>query len=116
KAYAQKGEFDKAFAALENLTAEDTTRVLILAAAGRSDEARKIVEAFVESDGVSQNPFWVSCLYAATGDHEKAFAWLEKSYKMRQADLVSMKIDPALDSLRKDARYSDLLRRVGLSE
>jgi hypothetical protein len=101
---------------LENLPPEDSNRGFVLAAAGRGDEARKIIETFARSDGASQNPYWVSCMYAAIGERETAFAWLEKSYKMRQADLVSMKIDPALDSLREDARYFDLLRRVGLSE
>lgn len=116
KAYAQKGEFDKAFAALEKLPPEDGNRVLVLAPAGRGDEARKIIETLAESNTGSQNPYWFGCLYAAIGDKDTAFAWLEKAYKSRQADLVSMKIDPALDSLRDDARYSDLLRRVGLSE
>ena len=58
----------------------------------------------------------IGYLYAEIGDKDAAFAWLEKSYAMRQADLVSIKIDPALDSLRDDARYADLLRRVNLEE
>jgi len=53
-------------------------------------------------------------LFAVSGDKEKAFEWLEKSYAVRQADLVSLKIDPALDSLRGETQYADLLRRVNL--
>ena len=116
KAYAQKGEFDKAFAALEKNPMDDVNRAYILALAGRGDEARNIVEAFAKSDGGRQNPYWVGCLYAAIGERETAFAWLEKSYAKRQADLVSMKIDPPLDNLRDDERFQDLLRRVHLAE
>ncbi len=116
KAYAQKGEYDKAFAALEMLPPDDLNRPLILAFTGRDEEAGKIIEDFAKSNGGSQNPYLVGCLYAAIGEREKAFAWLEKSYAIRQADLVSMKIDPACDSLRDDARYADLLQRVGLAD
>lgn len=116
KAYAQKGEFDKAFAALEKNPTDDVNRAYILALAGRGDEARNIVETFAKSDGGRQNPYWVGCLYAAIGERETALAWLETSYAKRQADLVSMKIDPSLDSLRGDERFQDLLRRVHLAE
>jgi TolB-like protein/DNA-binding winged helix-turn-helix (wHTH) protein/thioredoxin-like negative regulator of GroEL len=116
KAYAQKGEFDKAFAAMDKLPPEDDNRALILAFTGRGEEAGKIIEDLAESNGGSQNPYLVGCLYAAVGKPEKAFAWLEKSYTARQADLVSMKIDPAIDSLRADKRYVDLLRRINLAD
>ena len=116
KAYAQKGEFDKAFAALDKNPTDDVDRAYILALAGREDEARNITEAFATSDAGSRNPYCVGAMYGAIGEHEKAFAWLEKSYAMRQADLVSMKIDPPLDSLRDDERFRNLLRRVHLTE
>ncbi len=116
RAYAQKGDFEKAFAALEQIPSDNLMRVLILAAAGRADEAQKFAAAFADSDEAKNSPFKVACVYAAIGDKEKAFEWLEKSYAMRQADLVSMKIDPALDSLHDDARFQDLLRRVNLTD
>ena len=48
---------------------------------------------------------------APTGDKEKAFAWLEKSYQMHQVDLISIKIDPTLEDLRGEPRFTDLRRR-----
>ncbi len=95
---------------------ENPTRALVLGFAGRGAEAEKLIEKFVASDGGIKNPYWVACLYAAVGEREAAFEWLEKSYVVRQADLVSMKIDPALDSLHEDARFQDLLRRVNLTD
>ncbi|MEP6903379.1 MAG: winged helix-turn-helix domain-containing protein [Actinomycetota bacterium] len=116
RAYAQKGDFEKAFAALEKIPSDNLMRVIILAAAGRADEAQKFAEAFANSDEGKNSPFKVAGLYAAIGDKEKAFEWLEKSYAIRQPDLVSMKIDPSLDSLHDDARFQDLLRRVHLDD
>ena len=115
-AYAQKGDFETAFAELKKNPPDNLMRAAILAAAGRAGEARKFVEAFANSDEAKNSPFKVAGLYALLGDKETAFAWLEKSYAMRQADLVSIKIEPALDSLRDDARYLDLLRRVHLDD
>ncbi|PZR72419.1 MAG: hypothetical protein DLM73_13335 [Chthoniobacterales bacterium] len=116
KAYAQKGDFDLAFAALEKNPTDDINRVYILAWAGRREEARNITEAVATSEAGRNNPYCIGAMYAAIGEHEKALAWLEKSYAMRQADLVSMKIDPPFDNLRTDARYEALLRRMHLTE
>ena len=82
--------------------------------AGRTEEARKIVDEFVASAEGQKNAYFTGCLYSVIGDKEKAFESLERSYSTRQADLVSMKIDPALDNLRDDPRYADLLRRAHL--
>ena len=116
RAYAQKGDFEKAFAALEKIPSDNLIRVTILAAAGHAGEGRKFVEAFANSDEAKNSPYKVGCLYALLGDKDVAFVWLEKSYAVRQADLVSMKIDPSLDSLHDDPRYQDLLRRVHLAD
>jgi tetratricopeptide (TPR) repeat protein len=116
KAYAQKGEFDKAFAALEKNPTDDVNRVYILALAGRRDEARNITQAVAKSETGSKNPYCVGAMYAAIGEREKALAWLEKAYTLRQADLVSMKIDPPLDNMRDDEHFRDLLGRVHLTE
>ena len=116
RAYAQKDDFEKAFAALEKIPSDNFMRVIVLTAAGRADEARKFVEVAANSDEAKNSPFKVGCLYALLGDKETALAWLEKSYGARQADLVSMKVDPSLDSLRDDERFQDLLRRVHLAE
>ncbi len=115
-AYAQKGDFENAFAALGKIPSDNLMRVGILAAAGRIDEARTIAKKVAKSDMAKDSPYKVACAYAASGDKEAAFAWLEKSYTLRQADLVSIKIDPALDDLRDDFRYADLLRRVHLDD
>jgi eukaryotic-like serine/threonine-protein kinase len=53
--------------------------------------------------------------YAILGDKNAAFAALEKALAGR-VELLLVKVDPRLDSLRSDPRYADLLRRMGLPE
>jgi len=53
-------------------------------------------------------------LYAQLGDREQAFRCLEKAYENRESWLVTILIDPGLDPLRSDARFDDLLHRIGL--
>jgi hypothetical protein len=61
-------------------------------------------------------------VYAAMGDKERAFYWLEEAYKHRDmapaaddAGLVMINVDHMMDPLRADPRFKDLVRRVGLS-
>ena len=53
--------------------------------------------------------------YAMLGQKDAAFAALEKAFPTR-AELLLIKADPELDSIRSDPRYADLLRRIGLPQ
>jgi len=76
---------------------------------------QKVVEDFLPTDEAKQSPYVVAVFWAYAGEKEKAFEWLEKAYSARQADLISLKIDPDVDSLRDDPRFADLLRRLNLA-
>jgi tetratricopeptide (TPR) repeat protein len=52
--------------------------------------------------------------YAEIGDRDRAFEWLEKAYDERTSLLVFLKTIPMFASLRDDARFADLVRRIGL--
>jgi hypothetical protein len=47
-------------------------------------------------------------LSAALEDKEQAFYWLEKAYVAHSTWLYQLKVEPALDGLRSDARFVDL--------
>ncbi len=51
-------------------------------------------------------------LYAALGDKQEAFKWLQKAYEARDGQLGFLKVNPFMDSLRSDPRFQDLLRRM----
>jgi len=55
-------------------------------------------------------------LYARLGDKDRAFESLEKAYDRREHTLAFVEVEPELDSLRSDQRYSDLLHRMGLPQ
>ena len=56
----------------------------------------------------------LAVVYAGLDDKNKAFEWLEKAFKDRSLFLVFLKLEPLLDPLRSDPRWSDLERRVGI--
>ncbi len=59
--------------------------------------------------------FDIAVVYARLGDSELSFAYLERSFRANEFDIGWLKIEPAFDPMRSDPRFSDLLRRVGLS-
>jgi hypothetical protein len=63
----------------------------------------------------------LAAAYAAIGDRDHAFYWLEQGYEHREMvshdwGLCILKVDPLLAPLRSDPRFGDLLRRVGLQD
>ena len=63
-----------------------------------------------------EDPGRIGYRYAALGDKDQAFAWLEKAYADKSIALWSIKNDHAMDALRSDPRYIDLLKRMGLPQ
>ena len=51
--------------------------------------------------------------YTRLGDKEQAFAWLDKAVQERTGFVFLVKVYPIYDELRADARFQDLMRRVG---
>jgi TolB-like protein/Tfp pilus assembly protein PilF len=61
-----------------------------------------------------ENPasFELARLYASIGDNDNAFKYLEQAHRERSNMIAVLGVDPELDSLRADARYTELLRRI----
>ena len=65
--------------------------------------------------GISANV--LAADYAQEGKKDEAFAWLEKSYEAREGqELTLLAMDPIWKNLHGDARYAEMLRRIGLPE
>jgi TolB-like protein/DNA-binding winged helix-turn-helix (wHTH) protein len=58
--------------------------------------------------------YQVAQVYAYRGESEKSFEWLERAYEQRDAGMTEMNTDPLLNSLRRDRRYTELLKRLRL--
>ena len=54
-------------------------------------------------------------VYVGLRELDQAFLWLEKAYDERTNSLAYLKVQATWDPLRSDPRFTDLLRRIGLS-
>ena len=121
-AYLQKFSFDEAIAEfIEAVSLSDGNSSYVAdlafayAVAGNRNESLKILEELFERSKqgyVSQ--YAIASIYAALGKNDQAFEFLEKAFKERDRSLLLLKIDPRVDSLRTDPRFTVLLEKVGL--
>jgi TolB-like protein/Flp pilus assembly protein TadD len=79
---------------------------------GHLDASQRILEQLIAKD-VSYN---VAEIYAWRDENDHAFRWLELSLVKQEPTLTWIKIDPFFRSLRGDARYKALLRKMNLPE
>jgi len=103
---------------------QDATAALAHAYAGvgRRAETQKILRDALrdleqESTRVKASPYLIATLYAALGDKDTAFHFLERAYREKSLDLSwHLNADLRIDNLRSDPRYQSLLSRVGLKD
>ena len=119
--YVHKGMFEEAIAEYKKavqLSGDSPDELASLgyayALSGKRTEAQNVIEELKErSKRRYVSPTIIAFIYAGLRDKDEAFAWLEKAYSGRDFILVFLKVDPTFDSLRSDARFAELMRRVG---
>jgi tetratricopeptide (TPR) repeat protein len=119
-AYEQKGMYEEAIAEFQTGIAQSNRQPMMLAelgriygVKGRVDDAQKVLEELQELSGRRYvSPFMIALVFAGLGKKDQAFESLGKAYRDRGSMLHSIKVEPALDSLRSDARFTELLRRM----
>ena len=86
-----------------------------LAAAGRTKEARQILDDLKKlAKQKYVSPYFFAGIHIGLGEDDRAIEYLEKAYEEHTHWLIYLRIDPSMDSLRYNARFKDLLQRVGL--
>lgn len=121
--YADAGMHQEAIAELETAysLSGDTPRTLsglayAYALAGQTSKANRLLDKLRElSSHRYVPPFDLAVIYAALGQKDIAFSWLEKAYEDRHPWLVMLQVSPKMDGLRSDARFENLLHRVGFT-
>ena len=58
--------------------------------------------------------YQIAEVYAVRGEKDKAFEWLQIAFDNHDAGMLGLLVDPLLRGLRDDARYKNLLAKVGL--
>jgi len=88
----------------------------VFADAGQRDRAVETLGALegLMNDGSDRlNSDSLAFVYAALGQHERAFALLDQALAERSPGLVWLKVDPRFDPLRNDNRFTTLLGKLG---
>lgn len=121
RAYAAKAMYREALDAQQKSMAHSTYKkprwyaAYIQARAGNRSEAENILIDDERTDTRSVwKPYYIAMGYAALGEPDRAFAWLERAFEERAIGVLALKVEPEWDSLRSDPRFTDLLRRIGL--
>jgi TolB-like protein/Tfp pilus assembly protein PilF len=120
--YVQLSEHERALAEYQKGSRLSGGTPLMLAAQGhvyallkRGDEAQKILdELFQLSKDTYVSPYYIAVIYTGLGNIDRAFEWLSSACISHSEGLTWLKVDPTIDELRTDERFSALTRHVGL--
>jgi Tfp pilus assembly protein PilF len=121
--YEQKGNPAEAVAQIEKaaaLSSGPNTMASLAhayAIAGQKEKAQKILtelEGRAKKESISGYQF--ALIYTGLGERDKTFSALEKAVRERSTLLTYVKMDPRFDPIRSDARFIDILRRIGLPQ
>ena len=81
---------------------------------GKRDDALAILNK-LKTTKEHVSPAELGIFYAGLGDKEAAFQSLERAYSAHDPQMQYLKVLPHYDPLRSDPRFTDLMRRVGLT-
>jgi len=119
-AYWQKGMLVESVAAFrEDLANAGDTELLAALDRGTADSgphaAMRLVAAEMagRSEAGYADPFKIASTYAQAGDIDQAFEWLEEAVDSGSLELIYIGLRPDFDLLREDARFTELLHRLG---
>jgi serine/threonine protein kinase/Tfp pilus assembly protein PilF len=121
--YLAEGKYEEAIAASEKASSlwnEDPQRLVGLgrayALADRKPDALKILEQLRRlSRNAYVPPYFFATLYTAMGQKEEAITWLEKGFREHDVFMAWLKVDGAVDRLREEPRFKQLLQSVGFT-
>ncbi len=87
----------------------------ISAMAGRSEEARRVLDQLLElRQRIYVCPGEIALIYSHLGELDVAFEWAERAIEQRDASVLILKTNPIWDPLRADPRFPSLLRKMNL--
>jgi hypothetical protein len=123
-AYAESGRYADALAHINAQKQygemwSQSAQAYVYGRSGDQAKAREFLRALERADnGNHQFPAFSSTIvpaYAGAGEKQKALDWLDRLCEQHYTVSTTLKVDPALDSLRDEPRFQELLRKVHLA-
>jgi TolB-like protein/Flp pilus assembly protein TadD len=123
-AYVQKKMYKEAIAEFQQAASNSNRAPVAItslgyayAVSGNNVEAQKVL---AELKDLSQrryvSAYSVAMIYVGLGENEQGLRWLEKANDEWNTELVFLKVDPRVDSLRDDPRFQELVKKVGIPQ
>jgi TolB-like protein/Tfp pilus assembly protein PilF len=83
------------------------------AVAGDKLAMERIMKELADSGHRYVSPYNVARVYGAIDDKQRALEWLERAYQEHNPDLIELTREPSFESLRADAKFRELVERIG---
>jgi serine/threonine-protein kinase len=123
-AYEQLRKYNEAIAAFQRAVSLSRGSTLVkaelghaYAIAGKREEARQTLDELQQLTVERRvSPYHLALIHAGLGEKDRAIELLNKAFDERAERLVWLRADPRFDMLRTDARFNDLLERMGLAQ
>jgi tetratricopeptide (TPR) repeat protein len=114
--YAAQSRYTEALAELVKAGARPELTAWVHALAGKKAKARKALAEALARKSAGTSPVTFSGIYFLLGEKDRAFECLEQAYQARDWLMICLRAFPALDPLRCDPRFQDLVRRMNFPE
>ena len=121
-AYMEKEKYAEAIVEAQVAIARTRRRLsdplgILAYALAKSDnvaQARAVLDELVAASQTRYvSPYAVARVFNALGEHDEAFAWLERGFNLNDHKMNLLKVDPKWNNLHGDPRFDDLVRRIG---
>ncbi len=87
----------------------------VYAVSGDKGAAERVIAGLKEESARRYvNQYELALIYVGLGENDQAFEWLGRAFRDHSDQMIYLKVDPRLDSVRSDSRFTDLVRRVGI--
>jgi len=114
--YLLQGRPQDALAEIEHVhsaTYREHLYALTYYAIGRKKESDAALSELMMKYHAS-NAFEIATIYAFRNQTDKAFEWLDRAYAQRDPSLMATRVEPLLNSLHNDPRYTAFLKKLNL--
>jgi DNA-binding winged helix-turn-helix (wHTH) protein/thioredoxin-like negative regulator of GroEL len=124
RTYQELGRYDDAIAAFRHVEDKlpewpvpQAARGFVEAIAGRTDDALATLGKLKSlSERKFVTSYGLALVYAALGETDAAFTWLDRAFAERSHWLVWLRLDPRWKTLRFDRRFAECIKHVGYPE